>query len=487
MASSSTFRSARSPNLPFINPHDLDVQTSMLIAQLTLQDISEISRSRKGKARADAPLSDEEVAIRMQREYGEDIVRYANDRLMARSLHDAIEVDRPILNALSIVERAAEDDHRAAVALSNGEALPPPSNAQRLVEDPAFFQLSEPWVAFLRQSILDPNLEEHSGDTSATKADEGSVDDLSVRMERLVISLGSKGKVGSVQTVLKSRPQKRAQCISCGDLVRGSAYLKGPCDHDYCPACVADLVDACCRDESLYPPRCCNQPFPNEALAQFLKPMLLATYTAKRMELDVPAANRIFCPVPTCSTFLGSSENAQDHVQCNKCNTFVCPQCRQPSHFDENCSENQATLAVRELALAEHWQTCPGCRAIVELQMGCYHITCRCRYEFCYICASPWKNCGCPQWNEERLLDTAQQRVEQENVGRAPIAPLVRQEQIRQMANTIRDNHDCVGHSWRRRNGSGDCEECGNWLRDFLLNCRNCHLMACVRCARNRL
>ncbi|GLB44298.1 hypothetical protein LshimejAT787_1602280 [Lyophyllum shimeji] len=89
----------------------------MLIAQLTLQDIAEISRSRKGKARADAPLSDEELAL--------------------------------------------QDDRRAALALSDGGELPPPSNAQRLAEDPAFLQLTE--------AVAGTEPEGTAGDTDATR------------------------------------------------------------------------------------------------------------------------------------------------------------------------------------------------------------------------------------------------------------------------------------------------------------------------------
>ncbi|KAG6867374.1 hypothetical protein C0993_003619 [Termitomyces sp. T159_Od127] len=63
---------------------------------------------------------------------------------MATSLNNAIDTDHRFLGMSSITERAAEDDRRAAIALSNGEPLPPQSNAQRLVEDTSFTTLSEP-------------------------------------------------------------------------------------------------------------------------------------------------------------------------------------------------------------------------------------------------------------------------------------------------------------------------------------------------------
>ncbi|KAG5638838.1 hypothetical protein H0H81_009609 [Sphagnurus paluster] len=121
-------------------------ETYKLIAQLTLQDIDEIDGSRKGKARANAPLSDEQIALRMQREYFQSSIREMNDLAMAKSLHDAIERDHSLLSSLSVMEQAAQDDHNMALALSNGRPLPEKSAAQRLVEDPAFVELAQPYV-----------------------------------------------------------------------------------------------------------------------------------------------------------------------------------------------------------------------------------------------------------------------------------------------------------------------------------------------------
>ena len=49
---------------------------------------------------------------------------------------------------------------------------------------------------------------------------------------------------------------------------------------------------------------------------------------------------------------------------------------------------------------------------MIELNIGCFHMTCRCRTEFCYLCRARWKTCPCRQWDEERLLAAAEQRVD---------------------------------------------------------------------------
>jgi len=139
-ASSSSLRARQLDILP-TNPSDVeDLETSRLIAQLTLDDITRIDFSRKGKAREDAPLTDEELAFRVQRECWEGILHALNDREIAEGLAAAMENDRPCLDVLTAVEQAAQDDRRAALALSEDRPLPSVSEAQRMMEDPDFFE-----------------------------------------------------------------------------------------------------------------------------------------------------------------------------------------------------------------------------------------------------------------------------------------------------------------------------------------------------------
>ncbi len=48
---------------------------------------------------------------------------------------------------------------------------------------------------------------------------------------------------------------------------------------------------------------------------------------------------------------------------------------------------------------------------MVALDHGCNHMTCRCHAEFCYVCSIKWKNCSCPRWDEERLIEAARDRI----------------------------------------------------------------------------
>ncbi|SJL14399.1 uncharacterized protein ARMOST_17855 [Armillaria ostoyae] len=70
-----------SPNTTMIE--DVDEVTSALITQLALQDITEISGTRKGKRRSDAVKTDEEHAFDLQADYW----RMELDLQLAQSLN----------------------------------------------------------------------------------------------------------------------------------------------------------------------------------------------------------------------------------------------------------------------------------------------------------------------------------------------------------------------------------------------------------------
>lgn len=81
-------------------------------------------------------------------------------------------------------------------------------------------------------------------------------------------------------------------------------------------------------------------------------------------------------------------------------------------------------------------------------------------------------------------------------VDRAPArqlgAPVVhRAELIQRAAEELEANHDCTHEGYRpwQKVDRGDltCETCSYRLPNFILECRRCHLRACVRCVRNRL
>lgn len=96
-------------------------------------------------------------------------------------------------------------------------------------------------------------------------------------------------------------------------------------------------------------------------------------------------------------------------------------------------------------------------------------MTCYCGFEFCYECAAQWKTCSCEQWEEERLLATAEARMERDlDVEAERAEPIQWRRLVEEFAQNLRVNHDCYpGHRWKGV-GPGSCEECGAYMPVFL-------------------
>jgi len=123
---------------------DIDAETSALIAKLALEDLDESFQGRKGKQRADLPLTDQEVAYQMQVAHYQQMLTAAEDAILAKSIAGAVTTDEAYLNAFIIAEEAAAQDRRAAEMLSRNDRLPERTAAQVRVEQSSFIMHPDP-------------------------------------------------------------------------------------------------------------------------------------------------------------------------------------------------------------------------------------------------------------------------------------------------------------------------------------------------------
>jgi hypothetical protein len=206
-------------------------------------------------------------------------------------------------------------------------------------------------------------------------------------------------------------------------------------------------------------------------IGKSLAPHIGVAYKTAAVRFAVPSGERVFCS-SGCGAFLGSSASAKS-ILCQECNQATCTVCKEKEHSGECLT---ADSALEELARKQGWQTCSGCKAIVELGIGCNHISyvytyrisgssltpssCRCGNQFCYVCGAVWKTCGCQQWTEHRL----QHALQLEN-GNEPPPP---------------QEARCDRHDWVARVGRRRCEGCGR-NRDHY-TCRNCPAISSREC-----
>lgn len=268
------------------------------------------------------------------------------------------------------------------------------------------------------------------------------------------------------RTVLTCEHRKN-ECVICGDSINGPEVV-APCGHFYDARCLVDLFKATITDESLFPPRCCNKPFLIKDVRVHLGAKLAASFEKKALEFQT--ADRVYCHRPTCSSFLGGATQSATPIRCPSCSAETCAHCKDASHPFMSCSSKMDDT-VRALAAQEGWKQCPGCRRLVELTHGCYHMTCLCRKQFCYVCTETWKTCTCPQWDEGRLLIAAEHRVnrQMENTAAGTARRADRDRLVAREAERLRTDHNCQHSNWSLRHGGGNCESCGNFLANYLL------------------
>ncbi|EUC55666.1 IBR finger protein, putative [Rhizoctonia solani AG-3 Rhs1AP] len=478
---------------------DQDYETLLeLTAQCQLMDLEELRAGIKGKARVGGRLSDVELTYNAMEAEARATLQYVQDRRIARGAEGATQEDLDLIHTIAEIERQEQADRQYALALStNPDAPPPPPVASSLTsasrsgfgfgsahrnnrqESPSSSSGGSNWPWSTAESFAP---------SPATSSRSSLYDPPKPQAST------STNKATFVSSILRLPPGRSSvDCVICGDYTNQA--FQAPCGCFYDRQCLTDLFDKATVDESLFPPRCCSQQISFTQVRSILSPQLVQKFETKSEEFKTP--NRVYCHNSTCSRFLGpaaTTEREKSARLCTQCWRTTCSFCKSASHASHvPCETDTAAQQVLALGRQEGWQSCPSCHHMVELDTGCYHMTCRCRHEFCYLCARRWKECTCPQWDENRLIAQAERRVVRD-LGALPAVARpaqveARRQDIFQMAEELRLDHECDHHisGFFKRNGSGNCESCGSWLRDFLLQCRGCSMRVCVRCRRNRL
>lgn len=156
-----------------------------------------------------------------------------------------------------------------------------------------------------------------------------------------------------------------------------------PRAHNYDIKCLTQLFELASKDETLFPARCCKIAIRIEDVGELVDAHVLENYRNKAAEYTTK--NRLYCPNPRCSRFLGSADEATSQVAssstsraapvtiCQDCKTHICVACKSYSHpVGTICYGDQDKDSKELLSLAEEvgWRRCLDCHALVELSHG---------------------------------------------------------------------------------------------------------------------
>ncbi|KZT10449.1 uncharacterized protein LAESUDRAFT_721808 [Laetiporus sulphureus 93-53] len=223
-------------------------------------------------------------------------------------------------------------------------------------------------------------------------------------------------------TLRTFRKKKQHDCVVCQSATHGP-HVRVACGHYYDVACLLDLIEASIRDESLFPPRCCQQRIREQSFARYMSAELAHAFEERAIEFET--VRRVYCANPSCSRFLGPCmpELGARTYACSTCATLTCNGCRarvapRKLHI---CRQDSGQRQVFALASQKGWARCPACDHMIELHSGCYEMKCVCGTRFCYACKAPWKTCACPRWEQVQLRQVGALDIPQIR----PLSPLV--------------------------------------------------------------
>lgn len=232
-------------------------------------------------------------------------------------------------------------------------------------------------------------------------------------------------------------------CLSCHTMV--------------CGDCVRKQFTMACKDSLSMPPRCCNMPLNLIRAIRFMDSDEIALYKEKFEEWRTMSP--VYCPAAGCAAFIpyrlfplekrvvqkknprsdiemmvfeeamvfygqmvrelvpseGPSEWELERVksspdlvtvECPKCATQVCCDCKGVAHPGTPCKNSvldidpdlEAVLKMLKI------KRCPKCHSGVRKMFGCNHILCRCGCQWCWQCHQDIITCdesGCVDYESE--------------------------------------------------------------------------------------
>jgi hypothetical protein len=142
------------------------------------------------------------------------------------------------------------------------------------------------------------------------------------------------------------------------------------------------------------PFQCCNTPVPISLAEGLLPPSFISQYQLLVLEKSTKKPRYCY----SCSTFLAPEDISGTVGFCPDCWQRTCTLCGKMEHAGV-CQEDTEGQALLALAGIKGWKSCPGCQRLVEKDIGCLHMICRCDAQWCWNCGRDWGSCEstCPR------------------------------------------------------------------------------------------
>ncbi|KAJ0765750.1 putative transcription factor C2H2 family [Helianthus annuus] len=185
-------------------------------------------------------------------------------------------------------------------------------------------------------------------------------------------------------------------------------FKNSTCAHSFCYDCTTQHATTKIQEKHktiACPETSCTSTLDINTLRLIIPKEILIKWDEFLCESTILDSQKLYCPFTNCSVLLINDDtgNSVTRTDCPVCRRSFCAVCRVPWHSEFSCKEfgklkekKEDKLAVA-LAKKKKWKKCPNCNFYVEKVVGCIHITCRCKCDFCYNCGAMWSlyhGCG---------------------------------------------------------------------------------------------
>jgi hypothetical protein len=320
------------------------LEDEMVALTLQLDEINIREESAKGKHRAD-DVPDLELAYSS---YSTDIkarLAFLKDSRLAHSMATAVNRDaRAIALAIESEEQARQDRHYATRLSNQQPNIDIDSNVSKASHE-----------NFAQQIIATVSIWEKDED-HIIESEAGPSMAYAERQSRALDQLA-----------------EEHQCEVCFTNFRAANLVSLPCGMRYCKQDLQGLFVRATTDETLYPPRCCGESIPLQLIQPELSVDELQAF--REAEVEFTTTNRTYCSNVRCGKFVPPVDITDGRAACKSCDMDTCTLCKHEYHLGGDCPDDPSILETLALADEQGWQRCYSCRAMVELEYGCNHMT----------------------------------------------------------------------------------------------------------------
>jgi hypothetical protein len=322
------------------------------IAALTLQldELNYYEETKKAKY-SSAKVPDLEIAYATYLVEIEAHLAFLKDIKLAHSFASAIDTDAEAIAEIAQSEVHAQEDRRIAVQMSS--------------DDPEL-EAPPPYTEVARTDYIEDEIAQRLAALFSSSDD---------------LYEGSREEPGpSVQyaerqaKALETLASERLQCAACTDEFRWKDITQLECKHQYCSPCMKRIImrGVLDHDLALIPPRCCGTNIPFTIIFTTLDDREMNDFQEAEMEKNT--REKTYCSNSSCGRFINPARITAGKATCRRCGFDTCSMCKNPSHEDD-CPADPELQATLQLGNQQRWQRCFSCRALVEIEMGCNHMT----------------------------------------------------------------------------------------------------------------